>query len=720
MTVKTAFPQQAVSFIVLLLLISSPWLVPSFTTKLRNLSYDIFQRLHPRTYQDAPVKIVTIDDESLEKIGQFPWSRNKIAELISKLQALNVKVIALDIVFSEPDRTSRKEIVKLFPNNAPLKKLLTQLPDHDETLIHALKQANVVTSFMLQENNEKSVLPKMYSSILAKGNSPILESCYHHSTNTLSSIENAAKGNGCISYIADEDGVVRTVPLFVCLQTRLYPTLGMEAVRIFKQQSHYLFRTNEQLTDNIEQIFLADLLIQPSHQATISLHYSQSLASRYIPAWKVLVNQVKKQDIENDIIFIGVSAKGLQDLRFNPFGHLVAGVEVHAQLAEQLLQNSYFTHPDWESFAMGGLLVLVWGIFFTLNNKASGNTLVVIGLICIALTLTSTWLAFTQARLLIDPLLPSLNIILLFTVFFFQKQLKTEQEKRWLRTAFGRYVSPNRVDYLIKHPDSLVLGGEYRECSFVITDLTDFTALMEKLPPHECVSLLNQYLEGMIEIMFKYHGTLDRIVGDSVAVIFSAPILQTDHCQRALDCALAMDAYAMQFVAEKHAQGVEFGITRIGVCTGNVLVGNFGGKIMFDYRALGDPINIASRLESANKQFGTRLCVAESTLNQTNYRWFRPIGQLVLQGKLKKIKAFELLTESVFNSALITEYLHAYDKMEAGDSSALDDFYRLVECYPEDILSACHYYRLHQNVHFVRRKEDPPLSIDSTIVLVNK
>jgi adenylate cyclase len=470
----------------------------------------------------------------------------------------------------------------------------------------------------------------------------------------------------------------------------------------------------------IEQIFLADLSIQPSHQATIFLHYSRSLANRYIPAWKVFANQVNKQDIENHIVFIGVSAKGLQDLRFNPFGHLVAGIEIHAQLAEQLLQQSYLIRPDWESFATVGLLVLVWSIFSVLNNKASGNRLAVIGLISITLTITSTWLAFTQARLLIDPLFPSLSIILLFTVFFFQKQLKTEKEKRWLRTAFGRYVSPNRVDYLIKHPDSLVLGGEYRECSFVITDLTDFTALMEKLPPHECVTVLNHYLEGMIEIVFNYQGTLDRIVGDSVAVIFSAPILQPDHCQRALDCALAMDAYAMQFVSEKHDQSVAFGITRIGVCTGNVLIGNFGGKIMFDYRALGDPINIASRLESANKQFGTRLCVAESTLNQTDYRWFRPIGQLVLQGKLKKIKAFELLTESAFNSALTSEYLHAYHKMEAGDSSALAAFHTLVECYPEDILSAYHYYRLHQNVHFVRCKEDSPLSIDSTIVLANK
>lgn len=395
-------------------------------------------------------------------------------------------------------------------------------------------------------------------------------------------------------------------------------------------------------------------------------------------------------------------------MRFNPFGYLIPGVEVHAQLTEQLLQNSYLTTPNWEDALTIVLLLLSWCIFYAVNNKVGGMFLMLIGFINITAVMAGTWFFFMKAQLLIDPLFPSLGIFSLLIIFFIQKQLKTESEKRWLRNAFGRYISPNRVKHLIEHPDTLVLGGEYRECTFVMTDLAGFTTLMEKYPPHECVSMLNSYLEGMIEIAFKYHGTLDRIVGDAVAVIFSAPLIQPDHCQLALECVIEMDAYAMQFVSEKNNQGVNFGITRIGVCTGNVLVGNFGGKTMFDYRALGDPINTASRLESVNKQFGTRICVAESTLSQCQNVMARPIGFLILKGKQEKIKTFELLSKTQFNSPLTSEYIAAYQKMEAEEPDALDAFALLLKNYPNDTLTQYHYKRLQQR------------ETGSTITMLNK
>jgi class 3 adenylate cyclase len=295
-----------------------------------------------------------------------------------------------------------------------------------------------------------------------------------------------------------------------------------------------------------------------------------------------------------------------------------------------------------------------------------------------------------------------------------------EHERDYIRHAFSRYVSPNRVQYLIDNPDSLILSGEYRECSFIMTDLSDFTTLMEKYQPHECVALLNNYLEEMIGIVFKHHGTLDKIVGDALVIIFSAPIVQPNHCQLALECAMALDACAMQFAADKNNQGIKIGITRIGVCTGNVLIGNFGGKNMFDFGALGDPTNIASRLESANKQFGTRICVAESTLSQSKNIWARPIGSLILKGKYKKIKAFELLSESQFNSPLTSGYLAAYQKMDAEDPSALEAFAALVESYPDDTLSRYHYDRLLQISMFSRRKNDCDQDKGSTITLLNK
>lgn len=685
------------SLALLLLLIAVQLSAPAFMVKIRNTSYDLFQRLQPRIYQDSPVKILAIDDLSLKNIGQFPWPRTKIAEMIDKLQALGAKVIVFDMLFSEQDRTSPKELAKLFPQYPELSHQLASLPDNDAAMITAMNKANVVTGFMFKPDDYQSQLPALKGNVFIHGNPPNLK-CFSDTTNNLPAIEAAGKGNGTFSYIADEDGVIRTVPLFMCLQNRLYPSISTEAVRLYKQQNQYTIQTEKaENTSNIEEILLGDLNITPNADGYIWLNYTDSLPSRYLSAWQLFEDKLNKDDIQNNIIFVGVTAGALLDMRFNPFGHLIPGVEVHAQLTEQLLQNTYLTNPYWENALITTLLISVWWLFSVLSNKVSGVMLTLIAVTSISAIITGAWLLFIHARLLIDPIFPSLSIILLFIAFFIQKQLKTEHEKRWLRNAFGRYVSPNRVKHLIDNPDTLVLGGEYRECTFVMTDLAGFTTLMEKYPPHECVSMLNSYLEGMIDIAFKYHGTLDRIVGDAVAVIFSAPLPQPDHCQLAVQCAIEMDAYAMQFVSDKSDQGIKFGITRIGVCTGNVLIGNFGGKTMFDYRALGDPINTAARLESVNKQLGTRICVAESTLSQCKNTMARPIGSLILKGKQEKIKTFELLSKAQFNSPLTSDYMAAYHKMDAEQPDALQAFAALVEHYPDDPLSNYHYNRLQQH-----------------------
>jgi adenylate cyclase len=695
-TTLSTFFSQVWSYVLLLLLITVLLSSPHFMYEIRNTSYDWFQRLHPRVYQNAPVKIIAIDDLSVEKIGQFPWPRTKTAELIDKLRALGVKVIAFDMLFSEQDRTSPKELAKLFSQYPKLSRQLANLPDNDAALIAAMNKTNVVTGFMFKSGDYKSQRPVVKGHVIFQGNAPALN-CHSNSMNTLQAIETAAKGNGTFSYIADVDGVVRVVPLFLCLQKKLYPSISAESVRIFKQQSQYGIRTGNDDNPDIEQISIGDLSITPNGKGSIWLHYTHSFPERYIPAWQVFENKVKKDDLKDAIVFVGVTAGALLDMRFNPFGYLIPGVEVHAQLTEQLLQHSYLINPDWENALITALLVLIWWAFSVLHNKVNGIVLMLIGLASIGVVIAGSWLLFVRAHLLIDPFFPTLSIVLLFMAFFIPKQVKTENEKRWLRKAFGRYVSPNRVNYLLDHPETLVLGGEYRECTFVMTDLTDFTPMMEKYLPHECVLMLNSYLEGMINIVFKYHGTVNLIVGDALVVIFSAPIPQPDHCRLALQCALDMDAYAMQFVSEKNTQGIDFGTTRIGVSTGNVLVGNFGGQAMFDYRALGDPINTAARLESVNKQLGTRICVAESTLSQCKDILARPVGSLILKGKKEKIKTFELLSEAQFNSPLTTEYIAAYRKMDAEEPDALQAFAALLERYPDDPLSCYHYKRLQQH-----------------------
>jgi class 3 adenylate cyclase len=228
----------------------------------------------------------------------------------------------------------------------------------------------------------------------------------------------------------------------------------------------------------------------------------------------------------------------------------------------------------------------------------------------------------------------------------------------------------------------------------LFTDLEGFTALVERSAPTVVVPLLNEYLDGMIRIAFKHDGTVDKIVGDALHVIFGAPVAQPDHAERALACALDIDAFARAFAAEKQRQGIAFGQTRIGVNSGTAIVGNFGGELRFDYTAHGDAINTAARLESVNKQLGTRIVVSGDTVALCRQFTGRPVGALVLKGKTQGIQVFEPLPAEAVTSPSVASYLKAYALLEANDGAAVDAFTRLVANHPDDGLAAFHLRRL--------------------------
>jgi adenylate cyclase len=254
------------------------------------------------------------------------------------------------------------------------------------------------------------------------------------------------------------------------------------------------------------------------------------------------------------------------------------------------------------------------------------------------------------------------------------------------------------VSYLVDHPDAMQLGGKLQECSFIFTDLTGFTKLIESIDPREAVSLLNTYLDQMIAIAFRYEGTLDRIVGDAVAIMFSAPVPQADHRARALACALEMDVFATNYMERLTKKGIDFGKTRIGIHSGEVVVGNFGGSTIFDYRALGDPVNTAARLENFNKLIGTNICISETTLSGCPNASVRSVGRVRLKGKKQILKVFEpLATHSIGKYAPLEEYQTAYDMMASKDRAAVRIFRDLGTRYPDDPLVTLHLRRLSEN-----------------------
>ena len=292
---------------------------------------------------------------------------------------------------------------------------------------------------------------------------------------------------------------------------------------------------------------------------------------------------------------------------------------------------------------------------------------------------------------LLDPIVGSL--ITFFTLLGYRFMV-VDKDKRYLRKAFSSYISPNLVKQIVEDPKALTLGGRRQECTFLFTDISGFTTMVEANHPDVLTPLLNEYIDGMIEIVFEHGGTLDKIVGDALVVMFSAPIEMADHAERGVRCAARMDAFADAYSEAQKAKGIAFGHTRVGVNTGMAVVGNFGGQNLFDYTALGDAINTAARLESVNKHLGTRICVSESTVAGCPNFTGRPVGALVLKGKTHAINVFEALSPIEAGSPGIAAYNEAFAMMEQSDPGALDLFTRLQTTQPEDPLVKFHLERL--------------------------
>lgn len=260
--------------------------------------------------------------------------------------------------------------------------------------------------------------------------------------------------------------------------------------------------------------------------------------------------------------------------------------------------------------------------------------------------------------------------------------------------SLARYFSPNLAERLAGDPSGLELGGHRRDVSSLFTDIAGFTSLVESLDPTLLAEILNGYLAEMTDIVFAHEGTVAKIVGDALHVLFNAPRDQPDHATRAVSCALALDQAAEDFRTRWRARGIEFGMTRIGVHAGPAIVGNFGGGRYFDYTAYGDTINTAARLENANKAFGTRICVSETAVQRAGSFRGRHLGDLMLRGKQEALRAFEPMTEAAYDDTALNQYRDAFAKLAAGEAGALPAFAALVGLRPDDGVAAFHLKRL--------------------------
>ncbi len=271
---------------------------------------------------------------------------------------------------------------------------------------------------------------------------------------------------------------------------------------------------------------------------------------------------------------------------------------------------------------------------------------------------------------------------------------RRQHEAERARAQLSRYFSPRLADLLAADTGHMSLDAQWRDITSMFTDIASFTTLAEVLSPDTMGPLVNEYLTGMTNIVFEHGGTLMNIVGDALIMMFGAPTDQPDHAERAVGCALALDTYAEAFRARWRDKGVPIGVTRIGINSGSALVGNFGGDGFFNYTAYGDTLSIAARLETANKQLGTRICVSDSVVQRIAGFRGRPVGCVTLRGRSEALTAHEPLTEERHADPLTCEYRAAYAKAEACDPTALSAFAALLGRDSDDGLVTFHLKRL--------------------------
>ena len=448
---------------------------------------------------------------------------------------------------------------------------------------------------------------------------------------------------------------------------------------------------------------VGDREIPVATDGTLWLRYGARDPVRTWSAARVLdgtQHESLKAAVDGRPVLIGTSAVGLSDLRPTPLSAFEPGVDIHAAAIEQILSGDMLVRPFYAAgveLRVGALLGFVVALVVALFGIRAGGFVLAIGM---AGSLGGSLWAFGAANRLFDPSFVVLAGGACFAGAVLTRHLARERQANKLRAAFGQYLSPQLVEALARDPDRLRLGGEEREMTFLFTDLEGFTSFTESVAPALLVSTLNDYLDGVCAIAMDHGGTIDKIVGDAVHVMFNAPLDQPDHAARAVRCGLAIDAFAQGFAADAArlaAAGRVFGVTRIGINTGRAVVGNFGGRRRFDYTAHGDAINTAARLEAANKMLGTRICVARATVDAVgdgNDLKFRPIGELGLKGKARLVEVFAPAEAAAPETAWWDRYADAFAMLSQGHDAGPEAVAALLTLYPDDPLLRFHAGRL--------------------------
>ncbi len=623
--------------------------------QMENHAFDLRMQLSTIDKPDPRFVIVDIDEKSLEIEGRWPWSRNKLEQLIDNLfEYYQVQQVGFDIVFAEPDTSSGLKILEdlgadQLRLNQEFQSVLTELSktlDYDRRLAKSISKRPVVLGYYFNKSSEldrqiSGTLPQPTFTNESLGNKTIPAPEAGGYGANLAIFQEQALAAGHFNPHIDDDGIIRRVPLLYNFKGDYYESLSLAMVRTLVNAD----RIEPMFSDEkLEWLKVGNYRIPVTEGGMAIVPYRGMQGSfPYIPATDILDRKPGKSVLENTIVMVGTSAPGLFDLRSTPLQSSFPGVEIHVNLIAGMLDQRIMKMPELSN-AIEVLTMLIVGLLFILVMPVLTPfwTLITSALLFLILLASNLAVWFILDYVIpIAPVLILLLILFLFNMsfgFFIERSRKAQ-----ITGLFGQYVPPELVDEMSDNPDSFTREADEREMTVLFSDVRGFTTLSEGLNPKELSDMMNEFLTAFTTVIHRHRGTIDKYMGDAIMAFWGAPLSDPEHARHAVEACLDMIKRMYELHEEfpqKNWPALKIGV---GINTGTMSVGNMGSEFRMAYTVIGDSVNLGSRLEGLTKQYGVDALISESTRNMVPDHVFREIDLVRVKGKHEPVAIYEPL-----------------------------------------------------------------------------
>ena len=632
---------------------------------LRLFAFDTLQQISPRDkLEDDPIVIIDIDDQSLNNLGQWPWSRDLLSRLVTNTeQALTT---SFDIVFAERDRTGSDVLSEQYSANSDLIKELKKIKPNDRVFAESMESHSTVVLGSAPNNKliTEDISPKY--GLIIQGDSPkeFLPK-YTGMQNNLPTLIDSSAGVGSMS-IGGNSSIVRSLPTFEVVNGQIVPSLMLETLRVAIGASTYQIKSSNASGElafgestGINNVKLGNVIIPTNSNGYLWLHSTFKKNLNIIPAFEVINNAYDKEFFAGKIVLVGTSASGLLDIRNTSLENDIPGVTIIAQGIQQIINGDFLVRPDWmegAEFLFGLLFSILICLIIQYFGPIGG---LITFLVANLSSLYGSFYGFNELDYLIDPISPLIICLTSYLIITFFNFLFTELERSKVRTAFSQYLAPEMVSRLAESSESLKLGGEKKNMTFLFSDIRGFTAISEsyKSNPEELTELINNLLTVLSNEILDNAGTIDKYMGDCIMAFWNAPTDQDNHTDLALKASFDMEKALKEFNIEFEKQkGMELKIG-IGINTGECIVGNMGSEKRFDYTVLGDPVNLASRLEGQSGTYGFQRILGQETVNglKSNTILFE-LDLIQVKGKNEPVKIYTSFDKFSLKDGKLSEF----------------------------------------------------------------